>query len=125
MRRIAQTPLAPALVSLILTGVVGQSQHAAQLIDPQKFIYFEFGATSQDNLCDQFPILKCLKEKIWCGDPAQGHAHKDRDDDCRHFSELLEQASNSIGSVRDADVQNALRKMFRGTGRANVLGLAG
>ena len=113
-REIAQSPIAPALASLLLTGVVGQSQHAAEVICSN--LYFEFGASSKAALCQQFPILSGLTwlddRKFVCGDPSERvQIHKD-DEACSLFEKLADRAEAS-GDVKDCDVQDALYRLFK------------
>jgi hypothetical protein len=114
---IAQSPIAPALVSLMLTGVVGQSQHAAEVVCSNLKIFFEFGASSKAALCQQFPILSSLTwlddRKFVCGDPpAEGAQKIKAEDACRLFKELADRAEAN-GDVKDCHVQGALYRLFK------------
>ena len=111
-RGIANSPIAPALVSLILTGAVGQSQHAADVIAGNLQVYFEFAASSKKELCEQFPILNGLDDhNFFCGDPKED-IPEDTGDDSHAFAALCERAERN-GDVQDSDVEYALRKLFK------------
>ena len=117
----ALSPIAPALVSLLLTGVIGQSQHAAEVISGN--IYFEFAATSKKDLCKQFPILDILDDKnFFCGDPSSAARIpddvQDHSDPSHPFGALSDRAAKNE-DVSDRVVQNALKTFF-GANEAQV-----
>jgi hypothetical protein len=113
---IAQSPIAPALVSLMLTGVIGQSQHAAEVICSNLKIYFEFSASSKAALCQQFPILSSLTwlddRKFACGDPPERAQNLKGEDSCLLFEKLADRAKEN-GDVKDCEVQDALYRLFK------------
>ena len=107
-RAIAQSPLAPALVSLLLTGVIGQSQHASEVISSK--IYFEFCANSRADLLQQFPILSMLDDTAFvCGDPEEVPQGLEADADANSMFEKLAEKEE----VLDEDVRQVLRKLFK------------
>jgi hypothetical protein len=111
-RAIAQSPLAPALVSLLLTGVIGQSQHASEVISSN--IYFEFGAISKADLLQQFPILSTFDDKTFlCGDPTERPQGPENDADATGMFEGLAMRAEEQGDVKDDDVHKVLRKLFK------------
>jgi hypothetical protein len=110
--------LGPALASLLLTGVIGQSQHAAQVVRGRVFL--EFAAESKEDLFAQCPMLFWLhhqNQTILCGDPQapepSGHGATDGSET---FLEELSRRAGRHGTVTDADVQTLFRKIFRSEG---------
>jgi hypothetical protein len=111
-REIAQSAIAPALASLLFSDVVGQSQQAAEVISQPMQLFFEFAAESKEDILEQFPVLRRLEQgQVVCGDPRRGDPGAGAGG-MALFYELSKRAETETNTVRDEDVQEALRGMF-------------